>query len=145
LIYTAGNQNTSATFTLAITKNGCSQTCSYTASTCTSTGGNNNESCNDCFKSSISKISGNESCVSYEVNITTDGNCKYDLSHFVIAIPCGELSDYSDSGHWPLVVGKDPTTGLVGLKVDNVSDFGKAIGSFVLNLLSATRQRVQNN
>ncbi|HLZ16836.1 MAG TPA: T9SS type A sorting domain-containing protein, partial [Cyclobacteriaceae bacterium] len=132
LIYTAGNQNISATFTLTISKNGCTQTCSSTITACVSGTGTGNETCGDCFKSSISKTGSNELCTSYEVNITTDGNCKYDLSHFVIAIPCGQLSDYSDSGNWPLVVGKDPTTGLVGLKVDNVNNFGNQARSFVL-------------
>jgi hypothetical protein len=135
LQFTAGNINTSATFSLTIAKDGCTQTCTYDLASCTtpiSSGGGNNESCKDCFSSSIVKTSETNTCATYVVNISTDGNCRYDLSHFVIAIPCGEISNYSDSGNWPLVVGKDPTTGLVGLKVDNVNNFGKAIGSFTL-------------
>lgn len=135
LTYTAGNPNTSATFNLTVTKNNCSQSCSYTTTTCTSSsedGSGNNESCNDCFKSTIINTGDSESCASYEVIISTDGNCRYDLSHFVVAIPCGEITDYSDSRNWPLVIGKDPTTGLTGLKVDNVNGFGKIEGSFVL-------------
>jgi hypothetical protein len=135
LQFTAGNANTSATFSLTIVKNGCTQTCSYKVSSCSSTsspGGENNESCGDCFKSVITKTTDNGSCATYQVNISTDGNCRYDLSHFVVAIPCGEISNYSDSGNWPLVLGKDPRTGLTGLKVDNVSNFGKTLGSFTL-------------
>lgn len=138
LQYTAGNINTTGTFTVTIVKDGCTQTCSYAVSGCTSgtgtggTGGGNNESCGDCFKSTITKKSDNGSCATYVVDITTDGNCRYDLSHLVVAIPCGEITDYSDSANWPLVLGKDPTTGLTGLKVDNASNFGKAVGSFTL-------------
>jgi len=134
LTFAAGNPNTSATANLTLTKDNCTQSCSYQIQACSSstTGGGNNESCQDCFKSSIVKASANESCRSYEVIVSTDGNCRYDLSHFLIAIPCGTISDYSDSGHWPLVIGKDPTTGLTGLKVDNVNNFGKTIDSFVL-------------
>lgn len=134
LTYSAGNANSTATFTLTANRNGCTQTCSYQVSACTSSsgGGGNNESCGDCFKTSISKTSDNESCIKYKVNISTDGNCRYDLSHFVVAVPCGQLTSYSDSKGWPLVVGKDPTTGLTGLKVDNANDFGKTTDSFTL-------------
>lgn len=134
LVYMAGQAQSSATFTVTITKDGCTRTCTYTLASCnsSSSGGGNNENCKDCFSSRISQTSTEETCVSYTVVISTDGNCRYDLSHFVIAIPCGELSHYSDSENWPLVVGYDPTTGLTGLKVDNVSNFGKTIGSFTL-------------
>jgi hypothetical protein len=134
LVYSAGNAHSSATFKVTITKDGCTRICTYTLSSCNSTsaGGGNDESCKDCFTSRISQSSMEETCVSYTVVISTDGNCRYDLSHFVIAIPCGELSHYSDSENWPLAVGYDPTTGLTGLKVDNVSNFGKTIGSFTL-------------
>jgi hypothetical protein len=135
LIYKAGNPNSSATFSLTITKDGCSQTCSYSIASCSSApnSGGNNESCNDCFSSTIVKNSDNETCATYTVAISTDGNCKYDLSHFVIAVPeCAEISGYSDDANWPLVLGKDPTTGLTGLKVDNVNNFGSQPRSFNL-------------
>jgi hypothetical protein len=135
LVFTAGNENTSATFTLTLTKDGCTQSCTFVTTACTGTsvGGSNDESCGDCFSSSISRVSEDGGCASYHVTFSTDGNCRYDLSHLVIAIPCGEISNYSDTGGWPLVVGKDPTTGLTGLKVDNVSNFGKQRGSFGLS------------
>ncbi len=113
LRFTAGNENTSATFTLTVTKNGCTQSCTYTASACTGTGGggSNDESCGDCFTSTITQTSGDAGCATYTVNISTDGNCRYDLSHFVIAIPCGEISGYSDTAGCPLVVGKTQRQG----------------------------------
>jgi len=95
-------------------------------------GGSNNESCADCFSSTIAQVSSDGYCAKFKVNISTDGNCRYDLSHVVIAIPCGQISDYSTTGNWPLVLGKDPTTGLTGLKVDNVSNFGKEQDSFIV-------------
>jgi hypothetical protein len=136
LRFTAGNENTSAVFTLTITKNGCTQSCTYTASACTRTGGgggSSDESCKDCFESVITQTSGESGCSTYTVNVSTDGHCRYELSHFVIALlPCGEISGYSDTAGCPLVLGKDPTTGLTGLKVDNVNNFGKERDSFSL-------------
>jgi hypothetical protein len=41
-----------------------------------------------------------------------------------MSIPCGELKDVSNSEHWKQVFGKDPTTGVYGLKIDNISGFG---------------------
>jgi hypothetical protein len=95
-------------------------------------GGGNNEGCGDCFKSDITQTSDGDNCIKYTVTISTDGNCRYDLSHVVVAIPCGQLTNYSDSKGWPLVLGKDPTTGLTGLKVDNASNFGKTVDSFTI-------------
>ncbi len=146
--YTAGTISTSGTFSLSITKDGCTQVCTYTISGCTDagsgsgngsgdggsggTGGDNSEDCNDCFSSTIQQIGEEESCVAYKVTVSTDGNCRHELSHFVIAIPCGEITSYSSTSSWPLVLGKDPTTGLTGLKVDNVNGFGKEEDSFEL-------------
>ncbi|HCW06203.1 MAG TPA: hypothetical protein DGG95_02435, partial [Cytophagales bacterium] len=127
LRYLAGNPNTTATFTLTVNKNGCSQSCTYVVSACSSTGstgGTNNENCKDAFSSTISKTSDNGTCATYTWTVSTDGNSRYGLSHTVISIPCGQLSGYSDSGNYPLVVGTDPTTGVTGLKVDNVNNFG---------------------
>jgi hypothetical protein len=136
VIYSAGNINSTATFSLTATRNGCVQTCTYQVSTCTSSsggGGGNNESCGDCFKSSFTQGPDGEGCIKYTVNISTDGNCRYDLSHVVVAIPsCGQLGNYSDSKGWPLTIGTDPTTGLTGLKVSNATSFGNAVDSFTI-------------
>ncbi|HTJ53127.1 MAG TPA: SprB repeat-containing protein [Cyclobacteriaceae bacterium] len=143
IIYTAGTENSSATFSLTITKDGCSQTCSYTAATCSSDstgtggggsgGGGNNETCDECFNSSIQTISENGSCITYKATVSTTGNCEHELSHWDIAIPCGTLQDISNSGNWKMEIGKDPTTGLTGLKVDGVNGFGKTPGSFTVS------------
>jgi len=135
--YTAGSTNSSATFTLTITKDGCSQTCTYTATTCTSDDGGNgggdgddDETCEECFDSSIKLISADGSCKTYEVIVNTTGNCKHELSHWDIAIPCGNITNTWNSQGWAMEIGKDPTTGLHGLKVDNIDDFGKEPETF---------------
>jgi hypothetical protein len=141
IVYAAGGENSSATFTLTMTKDGCSQTCSYTATTCESdsTGGedpgepgNGNEDCEDCFDSSEEVISTDGSCTTYKITVSTNGNCRHDLSHWVVAIPCGEVKNYSNSENWKMVIGKDPKTGLYGLKVDDIDGFGKTEDSFTV-------------
>jgi hypothetical protein len=150
--YTAGGENSSATFTLTVTKDGCSQTCSYNAVTCKSdsTGGedpgqpgepgNGNESCEDCFDSSEEIIGNDGACTTYKITVSTDGNCRHDLSHWVIAIPCGDVSKYSNSEGWKMVIGKDPTTGLYGLKVDDIDNFGKVRDSFTVTFTICVEQ-----
>lgn len=152
-IYTSGTINSTATFTLTVTKDGCTQTCSYTVATCIEDAsgedpgnggedpgdggsgeepGAGNETCDTCFESSIEEVSSNGSCTTYTVTVSTNGNCKHDLSHWNIAIPCGSVSNYSNSGGWPMEFGKDPTTGIYGLKVDNINNFGDQEDSFTV-------------
>jgi len=143
ITYTAGGTNSSATFNLTLTKDGCTQTCTYTVATCTSdsTGGEdpggedpgNNESCETCFDSSIKTVSSSGSCITYQATVSTNGDCRHDLSHWVIAIPCGAVSSYTNSLGFDMEFGKDPTTGLYGLKVDNVSNFGNEQASFTVS------------
>ncbi|HOY49466.1 MAG TPA: hypothetical protein PK281_08700 [Flavobacteriales bacterium] len=136
--YTAGDENSNATFTLTIVKDGCTQTCSYTATTCTSDDngngdggddgdgdGTDNEMCDECFDSSVTLISSDGLCKTYEVIVSTNGNCRHELSHWDIAIPCGNVTNTWNSGGWKMEIGKDPTTGLNGLKVDDIDGFGK--------------------
>jgi hypothetical protein len=92
-------------------------------------------SCNgDAYSTQIlkeTKIS--ETCVNYEIKVSYDGTRTYGLSHYSIAIPCGEVKNLSNSAGWPMVFGKDPTTGVYGLKVDNVNGFGeRSAASFTI-------------
>jgi hypothetical protein len=145
--YTAGTQNSTATFTLTITKDGCSQSCSYVISTCAtdSIGGEdpggedpgnggedpgNTETCDDCFSTEVVTLSSAGDCTTYEVVVNTDGNCRHELSHWDIVLPCGQLTDYWNSEGWKMEIGNDPTTGLYGLKVDDITGFGNEVGSF---------------
>jgi hypothetical protein len=172
ITYTAGSVGSSATFTLTLSKDGCTQTCSYAVTTCASdstggedpgtggedpgsggedpgsggeTPGSGTESCADCFSTSIVKASSTGNCTTYEVTVSTDGNCRHELSHWDIAIPCGTLSDYSNSGGWKMVIGKDPTTGLYGLKVDGVDGFGKEVDSFTVKFTLCTEDAACKN
>lgn len=164
VVFTAGGENSSATFTLTILKNGCTQSCTYTVSACTPEGedpggddpdgenpggedpngedpgegepdGENNggnESCAECFDSEIKAIEISGGCRSYEIVVNTNGLCRHDLSHWTLAVPCGSISNYSNSEGWKMSIGKDPTTGLYGLKVDDISEFGKKEETFTI-------------
>jgi hypothetical protein len=91
-----------------------------------------NETCEECFDSVIRNITENGSCTTYEITVSTNGNCRHDLSHWVIEIPCGSVKDYSNSEGWKMEFGKDPTSGVYGLKVDDISGFGKSEDSFTV-------------
>jgi len=65
-----------------------------------------------------------ETCTEYEIKVSYDGTRTFGLSHYVLGFPCGELKDVSNSEQWQQVWGKDPTTGVYGLKIDNISRFG---------------------
>ncbi|HEY5748093.1 MAG TPA: hypothetical protein VIU12_18610 [Chryseolinea sp.] len=66
-----------------------------------------------------------ETCTEYEVKVSYNGTRTFGLSHYSMSIPCGELKDVSNSEQWKQVFGKDPTTGVYGLKIDNISGFGE--------------------
>lgn len=70
-----------------------------------------------------------ETCVQYEVKVSYDGTKNYGLSHYSIAIPCGEVKKASNSNGWKMEFGKDRTTGVYGLKVDDISRFGEGKAS----------------
>ena len=65
-----------------------------------------------------------ESCINYEIKVSYDGTRAYGLSHYSIAIPCGEVKNLWNSEGWKMVFGKDRTTGVYGLKIDDISGFG---------------------
>jgi hypothetical protein len=80
----------------------------------------------DSFSSEVvkeEKIS--ETCVKYEIKVSYDGTKTYGLSHYSIGIPCGEIKDATNSEGWKMEFGKDRTTGVYGLKVDDISGFGE--------------------
>lgn len=151
ILFNAGAANSSATVTLTIQKDGCTKTCSYTLTTCTGAGdddgsdpggedhGNGNDddddgdqSCEECFLTTATLLSQTGGCRTYEMVVHTDGLCRHELSHWTIAIPCGVLTDYANSEGWKMEYGQDPTTGLYGLKVDDIDGFGKAVDSFTV-------------
>ena len=74
-----------------------------------------------------------ETCTEYKIKVSYDGTRSFGLSHYSIGIPCGDISNISNSENWAQVVGKDPTTGVYGLKIDNISGFGdRGADSFIV-------------
>ena len=147
ITYTAGSASSSAAFTLTMTKGGCTTSCTYTVAACTVIGdgeteepggeepggeepegeipGDKDETCEDCFETVAELISVSGGCRTYEMKVSTNGLCRHDLSHWTVSIPCGTVTDYSNSNGWQMELGLDPTTGVYGLKVDDIPSFGK--------------------
>jgi hypothetical protein len=88
---------------------------------------NNQPSCDsDSYSTEIIKEEPiSETCTEYEIKVSYDGARTFGLSHYSIAIPCGEIKDVSNSEYWKQVFGKDPKTGVYGLKIDDISGFGQ--------------------
>ncbi len=83
-------------------------------------------SCNDTAYSAevLKETQISESCINYEIKVSYDGSRVSGLSHYSIAIPCGEVKNLWNSEGWKMVFGKDRTTGVYGLKIDDISGFG---------------------
>lgn len=80
-----------------------------------------------CFETNIVMQQTSGNCTTYTLQVGHDGTCPYDLSHFTVAVPCGQVSNVSNSGGWAIEVGNiDPTTGVKGFKIDNISGFGSS-------------------
>src|SRR5688572_24973455 len=90
----------------------------------------------NCFSTQVisARINAN-CCTEYELRVSHDGTCRYDLSHFTVALPCGTIENLSNSRNWKQEIGKDPTTGLNGFKIDDIPSFGKdGDNSFTVNV-----------
>lgn len=85
------------------------------------------EACKEnCFETNMLSVTQNGNCVSYELEVYADGTCSRELSHFNVAIPEGRVTTASNSRNWKMELNAlDPTTGVYGFKVDNISGFGK--------------------
>ena len=159
ITFTSGTANSTATFTLTITKDGCTKTCSYTVSACIPQnnttvppggeepggeqpggeepdgempGEDMKQNCDECFSTSANLIASSGVCKTYEMKVTTNGLCRHDLSHWTMRLPCGTVSDVWNSAGWRMEIGEDPTTGLYGLKVDDIAGFGKNTDYFIV-------------
>jgi len=96
---------------------------------------NSPDDCPECFSTSLLNSSvNNEGIREYTLEVSNDGSCRHALSHYTIALPCGTITDVYNSEGWKVEIGKDPTTGLNGLKIDDISGFGEANqpGSFTV-------------
>lgn len=82
---------------------------------------------NSCFDTQIISEEKDGSCTTYTLEISQDGGCRYALSHFNIEVACGQITDVSNSEGWAMEVGTtDPTTGITGIKVDDIKKFGES-------------------
>ena len=82
--------------------------------------------CDECFYTNPIVITKTNQGYMYEIEVNGI-ECRYDLSHLTVEIPeCYELVSYSNSMNWKMEkVQSDPTTGLTGIKVDDIPSFGK--------------------
>lgn len=82
----------------------------------------------------ITDIDRQEECITFQLTVDA-ANCAHALSHFSAEILCGTVTDASNSGNWIMELNNtDPTTGITGIKVDDISRFGEEgqSGSFTL-------------
>lgn len=71
-------------------------------------------------------------CPKYTAGITYSGEKSFGLSHAVISTTCGEISGiYTDNGIFE--TGQDPSSGLSGLKIDEIKNFGEGTVEEKLN------------
>src|SRR5690606_935650 len=63
--------------------------------------------------------------VKYELKVTTKSLCTYALSHYTVAMSCGRITSATNSENWKQEFGYDRTTGLYGVKIDDIPNFGE--------------------
>ncbi|WP_291858292.1 SprB repeat-containing protein [Marinilabilia sp.] len=84
------------------------------------------EDCSDGFATTIESVQVEDQCVVLELLIEATGTSKFALSHFIAEVPCGEISAASNSEGWKMEYPvTDPTSGVTGIKVDDISGFGE--------------------
>jgi hypothetical protein len=85
-----------------------------------------NKDCTNCFSSEIISSQINDNCHTVTLQVSADGSCTSALSHYTIDIPCGTVSNISNSEGWTIEnPTKDPTTGVSGFKIDDINNFGE--------------------
>lgn len=97
---------------------------------------NKDKDCDECFYTDPVTFTKSDAGYIYEI-VVNHKDCRYDLSHMTIEIPdCYDIVRYNNSMNWKMeVTTKDPTTGLSGIKVDDIPSFGKdANSSFTIKL-----------
>ncbi|WP_430813536.1 hypothetical protein [Carboxylicivirga sp. RSCT41] len=91
--------------------------------------------CNDCFSTEVINIIEDGNCVRIELKVEAS-QCAQALSHFTVEVPCGTITEASNSMGWPMELNStDPTTNIYGLKVDETEGFGEdgVAASFTVN------------
>lgn len=80
----------------------------------------------NCFSSTVTEVIEEGNCRLIKMQISNNGYCKKGLSHLSVSIPCGEVQDISNSRNFKVETAVDPTSGISGFKIDNISNFGEA-------------------
>ncbi|MCU4154547.1 T9SS type A sorting domain-containing protein [Carboxylicivirga sp. A043] len=96
--------------------------------------------CNDCFSTEVNSIIEDGNCITIELQVDAS-ECAQALSHFTVEIPCGTVTEASNSMGWPMELNStDPTTNIYGLKVDETEGFGEdgVAASFTVNYTVCT-------
>ena len=100
--------------------------------------GDGHKDCTDCFYSSDVAIVKSGYYYEYTFTVNHNGECNFDLSHLTISLPeCAWIVDYSNSMGWKMEkIHEDPTTGISGIKIDDIPEFGKDANnsSFEVNI-----------
>ncbi len=82
--------------------------------------------CVNCFYSQVISSELTDGCLTIKLEVFAGDSCSSALSHFTVGVPCGEISKVSNSEDWDIEnPSTDPTTGISGFKIDNISNFGE--------------------
>ncbi len=88
------------------------------------------------YSAELLQFDENDGCLNIQLQINVEAGCHHALSHMVVEVPCGEISNVSNSEGWIMEIPtSDPSTGLSGFKIDEIQGFGedKKSGSFTLS------------
>ncbi len=98
---------------------------------------NNNRGCGDNgFSTEVVKAELKDNgCIDYKLKVTFEkSKCAHPLSRYVVAVSCGKISKATNSKNWTMEYGQDKKSGLTGLIVKNIPDFGKtSLQSFTVS------------
>lgn len=86
-----------------------------------------NQDCGELsFKTEILKFEFKEACYDVVLEVSNNGNSQFELSHVNFDFGGATVSNASNSMVWPMELNHtDPTTGIGGLKVNDIINFGK--------------------
>lgn len=83
----------------------------------------------NCFGSELVNTVDAGPCRTYTLRVHAQESCSPALSNMTISVPCGNFQSGSTDRGWPVIAtapNGDPNTGIMGIKVDNIQNFGNA-------------------
>ena len=84
--------------------------------------------CQNNFSTEVIEISRTDDCITVQMAVYSLGLGSHALSHFMVEIPCGTVTEASNSEGWPVeLFNTDPTSGITGLKIDDIHKFSEVI------------------